>query len=176
MNKELIIIHKVKCKYCGKVFDRDKLPFKQISNARYAHYECAVAAENAEKQKTLDKDDLEKYIMQLLQIDYITPKIRKQIKSYVDDYHYTYSGIKKALIYFYEIKGNDVGKANEGIGIVSYIYKESYNYFYSLWLAKQKNEGKVIADFRPEVQEVRIVSPKLRSHRRKLFRFFEEDV
>ena len=44
------IIHKVKCKYCGKIFDRDKVPFKQISAQRYAHYECAVAAENLKKQ------------------------------------------------------------------------------------------------------------------------------
>ena len=49
------IIHKVKCKYCGKIFDRDKVPFKQISAQRYAHYECAVAAENSKKQEDRDK-------------------------------------------------------------------------------------------------------------------------
>lgn len=55
--------------------------------------------------------------MDLFGLDYITPKIRKQMNSYINEYHYSYSGMLKALQYSFEVKGNDVAKANEGIGI-----------------------------------------------------------
>ena len=113
--------------------------------------------------------------MELLKEDFISPRVRKQIKQYTEEYKYTYSGIRKALFYFYEIKGNDKTKANGSIGIVPYVYKESYNYYYSLWLAKQRNEDKCIEDYQPEVREVRIPVPQAKVRRRKLFSFFEED-
>ena len=83
--------------------------------------------------------------------------------------------MKKALVYFYEVKGNDRKKASGGIGIIPYVYRDAYNYYYSLWLANQKNENKVIVNYKPEIREVRIPSPQLKPRRRKLFNFFEED-
>jgi hypothetical protein len=68
-------------------------------------------------------------------LEYITPRIRTQIKNYLTNYNYTYSGILKALKYFYEIKGNSTEKANEGIGIVPYCYQDAYNYYFSIWVA-----------------------------------------
>ena len=171
----MVFIHKVKCKYCGVVFDRDKEPFKQISERRYAHLKCAIAAENEKSQAEKDKEELEKYIMELLEEDYISPRVRKQINNFVEQYNFTYSGMRKALIYFYEVQGNDKKKANGGIGIIPYVYRDSYNYYYSLWLAKQKNENKVIVDYKPKVREVRIEPPQLKPHKRRLFTFFEED-
>ena len=171
----MIFIHKVKCKYCGAVFDRDKVPFKQISERRYAHLTCALAAENEKSQAEKDKEDLEKYIMELLGEEYISPRVRKQMNGYVDEYNFTYSGMKKALVYFYEVKGNDRTKAKGGIGIIPYVYRDAYNYYYSLWLANQKNEHKVITDYKPVVREVRIPPPQLKPRKRHLFSFFEED-
>ena len=168
-------IHKVKCKYCGKVFDRDKEPFEQVSAQRYAHLACAMAAKNEKSQADLDKEDLEKYILQLLNEDFISPRVRKQINQFVQEYNYTYSGMKKALVYFYEVKGNDKSKAAGGIGIIPYVYRQAYEYYYSLWLANQKNEDKVIVHYVPTVREVKIPSPQLKQKRRKLFSFFEED-
>ena len=157
------------------VFDRDKVPFKQISERRYAHLTCALAAENEKTQAEKDKEDLEKYIMELLEEEYISPRVRKQMNSYVDEYNFTYSGMKKALVYFYEVKGNDKSKAKGGIGIIPYVYRDAYNYYYSLWLANQKNEHKVITDYKPIVREVRIPPPQLKPRKRRLFSFFEED-
>ena len=62
------------------VFDRDRLPFVQISERRYAHKECAAAAENTKKQEDIDKEELEKYIMQLLNEEFISPKVSKTKK------------------------------------------------------------------------------------------------
>ena len=33
--------HIVTCQYCRKKFDRDKIPFVQISPKRYAHKDCS---------------------------------------------------------------------------------------------------------------------------------------
>lgn len=168
-------MHKVKCVYCKNVFDRDKVPFKQISERRYAHATCAVAAENEKTQADKDKEELEEYIKKLLEEEYISPKVRKQINSFIDTYNYTYSGMRKALIYFYEVKGNDKKGANGGIGIIPYVYREAFNYYYSLWLSKQKNEGKIISEYKPNTIEVHIQSPQLKPRRRRLFNFFEGD-
>ena len=157
------------------IFDRDKVPFKQISERRYAHLTCALAAENEKSQAEKDKEDLEKYIMELLGEEYISPRVRKQMNGYVDEYNFTYSGMKKALVYFYEVKGNDKSKAKGGIGIIPYVYRDAYNYYYSLWLANQKNEHKIITDYKPVVREVRIPPPQLKPRKRRLFSFFEED-
>ena len=82
--------------------------------------------------------------MKLLGENYINPRVRKQLNQYVEEYNYTYSGMLKALIYFYEVKGNSVEKANGGIGIIPWIYKDAYNYYYNLWMIKQRNEDKNI--------------------------------
>lgn len=113
--------------------------------------------------------------MELLNEEFISPRVRKQINSYIEMYNFTYSGMRKALVYFYEVQGNDKKKANGGIGIIPYIYRDAFNYYYSLWLANQKNEGKNIVDYKPVVREVRIPSPQLKPRKRRLFNFFEED-
>ena len=113
--------------------------------------------------------------MELFQVEYLNPRIRKQINQYVNEYKYTYSGILKALKYFYEVKGNSIGKSNGGIGIVPYIYKDSYNYYYDLWLAHQVNEDKEIQQYVPKVIEIVIPLPKRQPYRRKLFSFLDEE-
>ena len=157
------------------VFDRDKEPFKQISERRYAHLTCAIAAENEKNQAEKDKEDLENYIMNLLGEEFISPRVRKQISNYIETYNFTYSGMKKALVYFYEVKGNDKSKANGGIGIIPYVYRDAYNYYYSIWLANQKTEDKIVTNYKPIIREVRIPPPQLKPRKRRLFSFFEED-
>ena len=136
---------------------------------------CAIAAENEKSQAEKDKEDLENYIMNLLGEEFISPKVRKQINNYIETYNFTYSGMKKALVYFYEVKGNDKSKANGGIGIIPYVYRDAYNYYYSIWLANQKNEDKIVTNYKPIIREVRIPPPQLKPRKRRLFSFFEED-
>ena len=166
--------HIVICLYCEKKFDRDKMPYIQVGR-RYAHKECSMTAEERKTQEEQDKQDLDNYIIQLLKIDYIDARIRKQIKTYIEENNYTYSGIKKALIYFYEVKGNSIEKANGGIGIVPFIYKDAFNYYYALWQAQQQNKDKVIVDYQPKVIEVVIPRPQRKVKQRKLFTFLDEE-
>lgn len=109
-------------------------------------------------------------------MDYVPPRVQKQIKNYVNDYNFTYTGILKALKYFYEIQDHSLEKANDGIGIVPYIYKAAYNYYYSIWLANQKNVDKNIDDYvKPEVREIKIPIPQRKIQKRKLFSFLDEE-
>ena len=165
-------IHKVKCTKCGQIFDRDAIPYIETGNRRYAHKVCPLPPNPKEEE---DKEKLEAYIKNLFKIDYIDPRIRKQINQYINEYHYSYSGILKSLTYFYEIKGNSLDKANGGIGIVPYVYKNAYNYYFAIWEAQQKNEGKVIEEYKPKVKEVVIPIPKRKVRKRRLFAFLDEE-
>lgn len=167
--------HIVTCVYCKKKFDRDKIPFVQISQRRYAHKECSEQENQRLFKEEADKIALENYIIQLLKLEYITPKIRKQLNTYQEQYGYTYSGMHKALIYFYEIKGNSVEKANGGIGIIPYVYQDAYNYYYALWEAQQANKDKNIETYIPVEEVVRIPVPQRKLKKRKLFTFLDEE-
>lgn len=103
---------------------------------RYAHIDCARTQEENKSKIEKDKEALETYIRQLFNMSTINSKIQRQIKSYMKEYSYTYSGIHKTLKYFYEVKGGSVEKANGGIGIVPYIYDDAYRYYYNLWEAQ----------------------------------------
>ena len=168
--------HIVTCIYCKQKFDRDKFPFIQVSQRRYAHQEWSLSEDQKKNKEEQDKIDLENYILQLFKIDYVDAKIRKQIKQYREEYNYTYSGIHKALIYFYEVKGNSIEKANGGIGIVPYVYQNAYNYYLALWQAKQRNQDKVLVDYVPRVKEVVIPRPQRKVKKRELFTFLDEEV
>lgn len=167
--------HIVTCIYCKKKFDRDKYPFVQVSPRRYAHKECSLTDDQKKAQNELDKIALDEYIMKLFNMSYVDARIRKQINQYVDDYNFTYSGIKKALIYFFEIKGNSIEKANGGIGIVPYVYQQAYQYYLALWQAQQKNEDKVIHDYVPTIKEVVIPRPQRKVKKRQLFTFLDKE-
>jgi len=167
--------HIVTCVYCKKRFDRDKLPFVQVSPKRYAHQECADEESKRAFKEEADKIALENYIIKLLKVEYVTPRIRKQLNTYVEQYGYTYSGMHKALIYFYEVKGNSTDKANGGVGIIPYVYQDAYNYYYSLWEANQANQDKHIENYIPTEEVVTIPVPQRKLKKRKLFSFLDEE-
>lgn len=167
-------MHRVKCYYCNEIFDRDKVPdYVQISARRYAHTECHNQFENSRSQEEKDKIALESYIIKLLNLPNINARIRKQIKDFLGE-GYTYTGIHKTLVYFYEIKDGDIEKANGGIGIVPYVYKEAQEYYYNIWMARQVNEAKPINQFvKTEETIITIEPPKRKKKKRNLFSFLD---
>ena len=168
----------VTCIYCKQTFDKNKEPFKVFSNGRYAHQSCFDLEQIRE---LTDQEKLEKYIMQLFGSDYVYAKIKRQIKDYVTNHGFTYSGIHKALIYYYEIKGNkfDEGKAQGGIGIVPFVYQQAFNYYYAIWEAQQKQEyitdAASVEAYIPRVVEVKIPIPQRKERKRSLFSFLDEE-
>ena len=103
-------------------------------------------------------------------------RVKAQIKKFVEDYNYTYSGIMKALQYHYEIKGGDKSKANGGIGIVPYVYQQAYEYHYKLWLAQQKNKDVEVSQYTPKVVEIVISRPQRKPKKRPRFTFLDEEA
>lgn len=125
-------------------------------------------------KEDLDKMKLEQYIKKLFHTDYVDPRIQKQIKNYIKEYNFTYSGILKSLVYFYEVKQNPVEKSNDGIGIVPWVYKQAFNYYYAIWLAQQKNTDKTVENYIPKETEIIIPRPKPKPHKKHLFSFLDD--
>lgn len=162
-------MHKVKCKYCQETFDRDKEPFVKVSERRYAHKLCFEQNQAEKTQEEKDLEALEQYIMNLFSEQYIGPRIRKQIKEYKENYNYSYSGMLKTLIWWFEVKGNSVEKANGGIGIIPYIYQQACDYYYALFLAKKANENKDLSYLNKNTKTIHIKPPSTNVKSHKLF-------
>lgn len=169
--------HMVKCTVCGESFDRDKIQAVKSGARRYAHYTCLPEGELVPlPNAVVDQDlvDLENYIRNLLGDDYNPARVKKQIKDYKTEYNYSYSGMLKALVWFYEVKGNSIEKANGGIGILPFIYQDAYNYYYSLYLAQLVNEEKDVNQYKTKVREIVIKSPSVAEKPVRLFDLGED--
>lgn len=164
----------VKCKFCGIQFNRNAEPCIEVSARRYAHKACAEKYFNSISKEEKDYMDLEKYIKKLFKINTLSVKIKRQIKEYKEEYDYSYSGIQKTLQWWFEIKKNSLDKANDGIGIVPYVYDECKEYYYRLYLAKTANEmvGNIVP--KAKMQEIEIPSPRVYVNPPKLFHFEEK--
>lgn len=128
-----------------------------------------------------DKAALEAYIMKLFDTNKVPARAQQQIKQFVSDRNYTYSGILKSLTYFYEVKHGSTEKANGGIGIVPFIYDDAYRYYYSIWLAQQENNKRLQEQpsiIRIPQVEIHIPNPKRdpMGRKREYFSFLDEEV
>lgn len=168
--------HYVVCTICKKRFDRDKYPAVLVSSRRYAHAVCAGALSEEEIQKEKQRQELENYIIKLFNLEHMSGKITLQINRYLQEHpDYTYSGIKRTLEYFYEIKKNPIEKANYSIGIVPWVYEDAKRYYYNQWLLSQKNSEKNIATYVPKVREITIKPPQREPRKRKVFTFLDKE-
>lgn len=169
--------HYVTCAICRERFDRDKYPAVLISSRRYAHATCAGTLSPEDEQKEKDRKALENYIIKLFNLEHMDGRITLQIQKYLQDHpDYTYSGIRRTLEYFYEVKKNSLDKANGGIGIVPWVYEEAKRYYYNQWLLSQKNAEKDIEQYVPKVREIIIQPPKRNPKKKKIFTFLDEEV
>ena len=137
---------------------------------RYAHKKCA---------EEHPKDDREKMMIYLIQLykfkdDMRWPSLLQQAEQIAKDYNFTYSGMMKALDYFYRVKQHPIDK-NKGVGIIPYTYKQAYDYYYALWQAEEQNKQKNLNDYIPKDIVVVIPSPQRDIQKRKLFTFLDEE-
>jgi len=162
---------KVICEYCGKSLSKRDEAWLEVREGHFAHKLCA---ELEEKRELTDEEKLNNYIKKIFNTSFVPPLIQKQIKNYIKDYNYSYSGMLKALVYGVEISHRLKPDFNfPTLGYLPYIYQDAYNYYYSLWLAEQANTGKLIVT--PEVENVVIVSPKKVSKIKQQFKNILED-
>lgn len=167
--------HMVKCKYCGVQFDANQEPYVKVSARRYAHKTCAEEYENNKTQEEKDEESFFKYVQELFGKDYNYLTTKKLAQKYVKENGYTYSGMLKSLIWFYEIKKNSKEKANGSIGIIPFIYSQAKEYYYALYLNKLTNEEKDIKQYIPKVKVIKVEAPYVYVKPHKLFNMEEED-
>ena len=161
------------CFWCHKAINKTDnivIPMPELPN-RWVHKTCAA------QHPANDLEKLMLYIINLynLKDNYIPQKYQKQLNQYEADYEFSYSGMLKALKYWYEVKKHPLDKT-KGIGIIPYIYKEARDYYYALYLADLQN--KQIKDFKeyiPKDVEVKIKPPQRQIDKRPLFTFLDEE-
>lgn len=151
--------HFVTCYYCKERFNRDIEPTVQVSARRYAHKKCAEEKEKEKTQEERDIEELELYIMKLFNEPFVNARIKKQIKDFHKNYNYSYSGMLKTLIWFYEIKGRSLEKANGGIGIIPFVYKEASEYYSRISSIKEVNKTKDVQKYKAKEKIIEIYSP-----------------
>lgn len=115
----------VKCYYCKQPIERNQICRYEDKNF---HKECLFDFK--------DRREIYKYVAHLFNFKSETrpgPVIISQLKLFQEKYPYfTYKGILNALKYFYEVKKGSKKRANEGIGIVPYVYDEAQEYYQNL--------------------------------------------
>lgn len=167
--------HLVKCKFCGLQFDANAEPYVMVSSRRYAHKSCFEKNESNKTQEERDEENFYKYAQRIFGDDYNFITTRKLANQYIKENGYTYSGMLKSLVWFYEVQHNSVDKANGSIGIIPYIYNKARDYYYALYLAKLANEKKDIAQYKPVEKIIEIESPRVWTKPPKMFDLEDAD-
>jgi len=171
-----LVKHIVKCAICNKQFDTNVIQAVKHGTRRYSHYTCEPDGElvplEQKPQEDPDLKELKDYIALKYGEKANWPLITRQIKDFHDNKNYTYSGMLKSLVYFYDVKGNTIEKSNGGIGIVDYQYKDAYNYYLSIFMARQNSQD---VEFKPVVKEYTIPIPKARGVKNKLLDWSIDD-
>ena len=164
--------HLVKCAICNQIFDTNLVQAVKHGARRYSHYTCEPDGELVPLGPEADPDmiKLKEYITNTYKDKANWALINKQIKQFQEK-EYSLSGILKSLVYFYEVKHNNVEKSNGGIGIVDFVYQDAYNYYYNLFMAQQANKDKTLIT---KIKEIIIKPPKSDIRKRKLFDLGEE--
>lgn len=162
----------VQCFYCKKTIRKDDSECHQLYQDVYAHIKC-INIEN-QRPKT-EAELLDIFLCKKFNTDFINPALRKQINTFIKEYHYTYSGIEKALTYYYDIQGHEFDKTNYSLGMVPYVYQKAYNYYYDRWLISQKNSNIDINKYIPKEVEVVVPMPTSQSKLKKHFQFIDKD-
>jgi hypothetical protein len=190
--------HIVKCYYCKKEFDADAEPYVKVSNGRrYAHKAChdnnvihgqenrltggekrLEAAKATNSQEEVKRaDDINRQIL----FDYIRDTIGKyfdlnwalitrQINSYIKDRKWSYSGIYRTMIYYLEVKHQDVFMTHGNLSFVVSWYPRAFEYYYAVFQKQQEN----LAEVREcETKYIKISTPQVR-RKLRLFDMGEE--
>lgn len=150
----------VKCYYCGEMFDRETEEFGKPTSNRYAHKHCYDKAQSEKTQDEKDYEALTQYIKKKFNMNVISAKVIRQISDYKKQFNFTYSGMLKALIWWFDVKKNTLEATNGGIGILPYIYNDAKTYYYGLWMAQNINSEKDLANFHIRTEEIEISSPR----------------
>lgn len=162
--------HWVKCRICGKEFDANAEPFVLVATRRYAHKSCYDKQQEEKEKEVLDEEALDKYIKKIFHLEYVPTHMKRQINDYKTNYGYSYSGILKTLIWWFDIQKNSIEAAHNSLGIVPYVYKDAYQYYYNLYLSQNINKDKNFDKIKnPKVVIIEAAAPTKTYKKTKMF-------
>ena len=150
--------HIVKCRGCGKTFDRDILQegidWVLPTTNRYYHKLCFEqwAKKQGQIDSTLSEEEWFEALLYYLNhvikapIDY--KKLTSQWKNLLKQQK-TAKGIYFTIRYFYDTLHGDKEKSQGGIGIVSLIYQDSCAY----WGERFKRDNMILKKIEEQVRE-----------------------
>ena len=162
--------HIVKCLICGKQFDaqpEDKdIKWYKPNTRRYAHIECQKEGKELVAEDK-EFDELYRYVKEQQGKNFNFVQFQKIVDKWKKDYGYTYSGMLKSLLYFYEVKKNSKDKFKAGsLGIIPFCYTQAYNYYYDIYLANQ-NAG--TGEYQQKNRTISIPAPERKVPKIRLF-------
>lgn len=133
----------------------------KIDNKNF-HKECAKLYE--------DRKKLYETVCRIFKLKAPGPKNNAYISKFFNQ-GMTYKGMYCTLIYFYDIRKNNIKKSNEGIGIIPYVYEEAKKYFEDKKNRekKEKEQLEKINEVVNREQEVRYVRAQKREKPRYKF-------
>lgn len=163
----------VKCRYCGKRFDKDSEPY-EVGHGQglggdrfYYHKDCFQKALVEPKNQWIinkDKeDDFKKncdymydYLSFYLKVPADYAKIMRQARNFMNgnnsqNIHCKPQGMFLALQYAYDVKKLNPDRGEGGIGIVPYVYKEAFDY----WEGKARRDAHIIEKIYQQMDELR---------------------
>lgn len=169
--------HRVKCSICGETFDRDKIDFIATAARRYAHKSCYEKQQGELSEDEQYKQRIFEYVSKLFKNNYSKKRIEYQLEKMLkENREYTYSGVFKTLVYWYEVKQGDVAKSHYSINIVPYVYADAREYYRQMWLIEQTNADKNIEEYIPKTKMVTIKNPqRIQKVKERRFEFLKEE-
>ena len=145
--------HLVKCLKCGQQFDANIVPYVKIGR-RYAHQECS---DSTEIKQEIEKDAFFQTVKSIYGSDYNYVMINSQAEGYIQQYGYTWSGMRACLHWFYNLNHGSIEEGNGGVGIIPYIYDQVKKYYTELYQTQEQNRQK---NTKRQVVEFNIQSPR----------------
>ena len=89
-----------------------------------------------------DRKELYETVVRIFKLKAPGPRNIALINKYYNE-GMTFRGMNFSLIYFYEIKKNSIKKANEGVGIIPYIYEEAKKYYDEKKIREERTEKQI---------------------------------
>ena len=137
------------CRICGLLLNLKEDDWIKPVNNYYYHRDCYNKWKKSDPAKDEEYEDLiYDFIKRDMHFDYDYWKCETQLKKFKKD-GMTLKGVFFALKYFYEVCHGDWSKGHGGIGIVPYIYEDSYRY----WARKEQEQKGAIAEIEQQMLE-----------------------
>lgn len=126
------------CGECANEVDDKTVATKQ--GVKWYHNDCLAKRET----RIADMYELYEYLVEIfhLQDKIPTPLMMKQIKTFKEEYNYTYKGMYLTLKYFHETLGNPVD--SRGIGIIPYVYEDAKQHRIEINKIKKESASMVV--------------------------------